>query len=101
MDLAFPSLVLTIGLLALVFDRKVAIAMNCFSIAAGNLWPQWRWPTALPAWSRERFRNYLWFMRLWAVFMILNGADCVVRFVVTLVLRATFLLRPDWPILRS
>jgi len=33
--------------------------------------------------------------------MILNGADCVVRFVVTLVLRATFLLRPDWPILRS
>jgi hypothetical protein len=53
MDLVFPTLVLTVGILALISDRKVANAMNCFSIAVGNLWPQWRRPTALPPWSRE------------------------------------------------
>ena len=73
MDLVFPLLVLIIGFLALVFDRKVANTMNCFSIAVGKLWPQWRWPTASPPWSRERFQNHLWFVRLWAVFMIVNG----------------------------
>jgi len=73
MDFVFPALVLTLGILALVLDHKVANAMNCFSIAVGNLWPQWRWPTALAPWSRERFRNYLWFARLWAVFMIVSG----------------------------
>lgn len=73
MNLVFPLLSLTIGLLALVFDRRVANAMNCFSIAIGNLWPQWRWPTALPPWSRERFENYLWFVRLWAIIMVVNA----------------------------
>jgi hypothetical protein len=73
MDLVFSAFVLTVGILALVFEHKVPNAMNCFSIAVGNLWPQWRWPTALPPWSSERFRNYLWFVRLWAVFMIVSG----------------------------
>jgi hypothetical protein len=73
MDLAFALLVCATGLLALVFDRKVANAMNCFSIAVGELLPQWRWPTALPSWSRERFENHLWFVRLRAAFMIVNG----------------------------
>ena len=73
MDLVFASLVLTAGLLALVFDRKVANTMNSFSIGVGELLPQWRWPTALPRWSRERFENYLWFVRLWAAFMLVNG----------------------------
>ena len=40
MDLVFPALVLTVRILALVFDHKVANGMNCFSIAVGNLWPQ-------------------------------------------------------------
>lgn len=73
MDLVFPLLVLIIGFLALVFDRKVANTTNCFSMAVGKLWPQWRWPTALPLWSRERFQNHLWFVRLCAVCMIVNG----------------------------
>ena len=73
MNLVFPLLSLTIGLLALVFDRRVANAMNCFSIAIGNLWLQWRWPTALPPWSRERFENYLWFVRLWPIIMVVNA----------------------------
>jgi hypothetical protein len=73
MDLAFAVLVLAIGLLALVFDRRVANAMNSVSIAFGQLWPQWRWPNGLPAWSRERFQNYLWFVRVWAAFMLIMG----------------------------
>ena len=73
MDLVFALLVLSTGLLALVFDRNVANATNSFSIAIGKLFPQWRWPTALPPWSRERFENRLWFVRLWAAFMIVNG----------------------------
>jgi hypothetical protein len=73
MDFVFGLLVLTTGFLALVFDRKVADAMNCFSIGFGKLFPQWRWPTALPPWSRKRFENFLWSERLCAVFMIVNG----------------------------
>lgn len=73
MDRAFALLVLTTGLLALIFDRTVANAMNSISIAAGRLWPQWKVPTALPPWSPERFRNWLWFVRVWAAFFILMG----------------------------
>lgn len=73
MDLVFPTLVLTTGSLALVFDRDLANAMNCFSIGLGNLFPQWRWQVSLPSWARERFENVLWFVRLWAAIMIVNG----------------------------
>jgi hypothetical protein len=73
MGLVFGLLVFATGLLSLVFDREVANAMNSFSIGIGELLPQWRWPTALPPWSRERFENWLWFLRLWAVFMLLIG----------------------------
>jgi hypothetical protein len=74
MDLVFQSLIIAIGLLALVFDRKVANAVNCFSIAIGQLFPaESKWPTVLPPWSRERCENDLWFVRLWAVYMIAVG----------------------------
>jgi hypothetical protein len=73
MDRALALLVLTAGFLALIFDRTVANAMNSLSIAAGELWPQWKLPTALPPWSRERFKNWVWFVRVWATFFILMG----------------------------
>lgn len=73
MNLALAAFLLAIGLLALVFDRSVANAMNSASIALGQLWPQWRWPNGLPAWSRERFQNYLWLVRVWAAFMLIMG----------------------------
>jgi hypothetical protein len=73
MDSVFALLVAATGLLALIFDRKVANAMNSFSIGIGELLPQWRCPTALPPWSRERFENSLWFVRLWAAYMLAMG----------------------------
>ena len=73
MDLAFALLVLGIGFLALVFDRRVANAMNSVSIVVGQLWPQSRSPNVLPPWSRERFNNWLWFVRVWAAFMLVMG----------------------------
>ena len=74
MDLVFSTLVVATGLFALVFDRKVANAMNCFSFGSGELSPpEWKCPTVLPPWSRERFENYLWFVRLSAVYMIAMG----------------------------
>jgi hypothetical protein len=69
----FSLFVLTTGLLAFAFDRTVANTMNSISIAVGRLFPQWRWPTALPPWSRERFENWLWFVRLWATCVIAIG----------------------------
>jgi hypothetical protein len=73
MDLVFALLTFATGLFALVFDRATANAMNCLSIALGEAFPQWGWPTALPPWSRERFENWLWFTRLWAAFMLVDG----------------------------
>jgi hypothetical protein len=73
MDSASALLVLIIGLLALVFDRRVADTMNSASIAFGQLWPQWRMLNVLPPWSRERFNNWLWLVRVWAVFMLVMG----------------------------
>ena len=73
MDLVFAVVVLATGVLTSVFDRRIANAMNSASIAFGGLLPQWRSPNFLPPWSRERFQNYLWFVRVWAVFMLIMG----------------------------
>lgn len=73
MDLAFPLLVLATGLAVLAFDRKLANAMNFFSIGFGNFFPHQKCPTSLPPWSRERFENFLRFVRLLAVFFIVIG----------------------------
>ena len=62
MDVVLSSLI--IGSLALAFDRQIANAMNQFSIGVEQLLPQFRWHGALPSWSRERFENFLWWVRL-------------------------------------
>ena len=76
-ELAFAAVVLIGGIFALIGDRTVANAMNSISIAFGQLieqfWPEWRTPNQLPPWSRERFRNWLWFVRVFAAFFILMG----------------------------
>lgn len=73
MDSVFDLLVLLTGLLALVFARNVANAMNFLTIVAHDVLPQLRWPTALPPASRASFENWLWFVRFWAVCMITLG----------------------------
>jgi hypothetical protein len=76
-ELALAAIVLIAGLFALIFDRNVANAMNSLSIALTQtleqLWPQWKTPKGLAPWSRERFRNWLWFVRVFSVFFILMG----------------------------
>ena len=73
MDLVLHTLVLTTGLLALVFARNIANAMNFFAIVVHEVLPQLRWPTALPPGSRASVENCLWFVRLCAACMLAIG----------------------------
>jgi hypothetical protein len=73
MDLVLHTLFLTTGLLALVFARNVANAMNFFALVVHEVLPKLKWPTALPPGSRASFENCLWFVRLWAAYMLAMG----------------------------